>query len=338
MHYPVPCHRQPAFAAYATGSLPVAEAAATLILSLPLHPALTAAQVGDVCTVLGRPMHDASEAGRRGTRAVGASRQRRDADVPLLGEAPRRGPRAAVRLSTDVCRSARPSSAAGWQALTPDEYSPRSTVLRHRDAPTSSRSTTTESVVSIAAGRSPPPAFRRCCSCARGCSATRAVGGGYPGATRPADAAPFPISEWSSGSQLGSHTDVRPRRRRPRPQVRDAREASRRDGVRPGPSPTRSHPRPRRPGGRGGRRVRCGRRRARHGRFAADRYSSRARTPCRVRCKLSTGYRLVSGQGGRGGCATARERWPRRCEHAAVPIGFEMTSTVRSCGDGGLAR
>ncbi len=53
VHYPVPCHRQPAFAAYATGSLPVAEAAAARILSLPLHPALTAAQVGDVCTVLG---------------------------------------------------------------------------------------------------------------------------------------------------------------------------------------------------------------------------------------------------------------------------------------------
>ena len=53
VHYPVPCHLQPAFAAYATGSLPVAEAAAARILSLPLHPALTAAQVGDVCTVLG---------------------------------------------------------------------------------------------------------------------------------------------------------------------------------------------------------------------------------------------------------------------------------------------
>jgi dTDP-4-amino-4,6-dideoxygalactose transaminase len=53
VHYPVPCHVQPAFAAYATGSLPVAEAAAARILSLPLHPALTAAQVGDVCTVLG---------------------------------------------------------------------------------------------------------------------------------------------------------------------------------------------------------------------------------------------------------------------------------------------
>jgi dTDP-4-amino-4,6-dideoxygalactose transaminase len=52
IHYPVPCHRQPAFAESAIGPLPVAEAAATRILSLPLFPALGAARVDRVCEVL----------------------------------------------------------------------------------------------------------------------------------------------------------------------------------------------------------------------------------------------------------------------------------------------
>jgi dTDP-4-amino-4,6-dideoxygalactose transaminase len=52
VHYPVPCHRQPAFAAYADEPLPVAEQAAEHILSLPLSPTLTVEQVDRVCKVL----------------------------------------------------------------------------------------------------------------------------------------------------------------------------------------------------------------------------------------------------------------------------------------------
>jgi dTDP-4-amino-4,6-dideoxygalactose transaminase len=54
VHYPVPCHLQPAFATYAGEPLPVAEAAAERILSLPLSPTLTADQVDRVCRVLDR--------------------------------------------------------------------------------------------------------------------------------------------------------------------------------------------------------------------------------------------------------------------------------------------
>jgi dTDP-4-amino-4,6-dideoxygalactose transaminase len=52
IHYPVPCHLQPAFSRYATEPLPVAEAAADRILSLPLSPTLTNEQVERVSRVL----------------------------------------------------------------------------------------------------------------------------------------------------------------------------------------------------------------------------------------------------------------------------------------------
>jgi dTDP-4-amino-4,6-dideoxygalactose transaminase len=52
LHYPVPCHLQPAFADFADGSLPVAEAAADRILSLPLSPTMQPDQVDRVCEVL----------------------------------------------------------------------------------------------------------------------------------------------------------------------------------------------------------------------------------------------------------------------------------------------
>lgn len=52
IHYPVPCHLQPAFAAHARGSLPVAEAAATAILSLPMFPTLGPGAADRVCEVL----------------------------------------------------------------------------------------------------------------------------------------------------------------------------------------------------------------------------------------------------------------------------------------------
>jgi len=52
IHYPVPCHRQLAFARYAREPLPVADAAADRILSLPLFPTLGPDQADRVCEVL----------------------------------------------------------------------------------------------------------------------------------------------------------------------------------------------------------------------------------------------------------------------------------------------
>ena len=54
VHYPVPCHRQPPFSAYADEPLPVAEAAADHILSLPVSPTMTPEQVDRVGMVLHR--------------------------------------------------------------------------------------------------------------------------------------------------------------------------------------------------------------------------------------------------------------------------------------------
>jgi dTDP-4-amino-4,6-dideoxygalactose transaminase len=52
IHYPVPCHRQPAFAEFAREPLPVAERAAERILSLPMWPGIAGAEVDRVCDVL----------------------------------------------------------------------------------------------------------------------------------------------------------------------------------------------------------------------------------------------------------------------------------------------
>jgi dTDP-4-amino-4,6-dideoxygalactose transaminase len=52
VHYPVPCHLQPAFAAWTTGHLPVSEQAAGEILSLPVSPYLGADSVDSICKVL----------------------------------------------------------------------------------------------------------------------------------------------------------------------------------------------------------------------------------------------------------------------------------------------
>ena len=52
IHYPVPCHRQPAFAHLAGEPLPVAERAAERILSLPMWPSITDAEVSRVCEAL----------------------------------------------------------------------------------------------------------------------------------------------------------------------------------------------------------------------------------------------------------------------------------------------
>jgi dTDP-4-amino-4,6-dideoxygalactose transaminase len=48
IHYPIPCHRQPAYAEQAERHLPVAEAAAAEILSLPMYPHLPAAAIDRV--------------------------------------------------------------------------------------------------------------------------------------------------------------------------------------------------------------------------------------------------------------------------------------------------
>lgn len=52
IHYPVPIHKQPAYSDYAHLSLPHTEQAAGEILSLPMHPLLTAPQVEQVAAVL----------------------------------------------------------------------------------------------------------------------------------------------------------------------------------------------------------------------------------------------------------------------------------------------
>jgi len=52
IHYPVPCHEQVAFQGADPVSMPVTEAAASRILSLPMHPHLTEADVVRVCEVI----------------------------------------------------------------------------------------------------------------------------------------------------------------------------------------------------------------------------------------------------------------------------------------------
>ena len=53
IHYPVPLPDQPAFAGIARGEYPVAARAAREILSLPLHPRLTDADVARVSAAVG---------------------------------------------------------------------------------------------------------------------------------------------------------------------------------------------------------------------------------------------------------------------------------------------
>ena len=52
IHYPIPCHRQAPYVRFATGPLPVSEAAAQEILSLPMFPHLSDHQVARVCEAL----------------------------------------------------------------------------------------------------------------------------------------------------------------------------------------------------------------------------------------------------------------------------------------------
>jgi dTDP-4-amino-4,6-dideoxygalactose transaminase len=52
VHYPVPCHLQPAFAEFATAACPVAEEAAGTILSLPMYSTLELGRIERVCAAL----------------------------------------------------------------------------------------------------------------------------------------------------------------------------------------------------------------------------------------------------------------------------------------------
>ena len=54
IHYPVPIHRQPAYAelGYGPGSLPITERLCTEVLSLPIFPELSAEQQQRVIAVL----------------------------------------------------------------------------------------------------------------------------------------------------------------------------------------------------------------------------------------------------------------------------------------------
>ena len=60
VHYPVPLHRQPAFAPWVSPdlSLPVAERAAGEIMSLPLFPELTRDEVEQICLAVRRALED----------------------------------------------------------------------------------------------------------------------------------------------------------------------------------------------------------------------------------------------------------------------------------------
>ncbi|MQA00217.1 MAG: aminotransferase class I/II-fold pyridoxal phosphate-dependent enzyme [Dehalococcoidia bacterium] len=52
VHYPVPCHQHEPYRAFAEGPLPVAERAASEVLSLPMSPHISAEQVMEVCSAL----------------------------------------------------------------------------------------------------------------------------------------------------------------------------------------------------------------------------------------------------------------------------------------------
>jgi dTDP-4-amino-4,6-dideoxygalactose transaminase len=58
IHYPIPCHLQPAFARERVPSLPVAERAADQILSLPMYPHLGDAEIAFIAEAIDRALAD----------------------------------------------------------------------------------------------------------------------------------------------------------------------------------------------------------------------------------------------------------------------------------------
>jgi dTDP-3-amino-3,4,6-trideoxy-alpha-D-glucose transaminase len=68
VHYPIPLHLQHAFAGAGgmpRGSLPVSERAAGRIVSLPMFPEMTDADVDRVVTELGNAVHQAAVGARQ---------------------------------------------------------------------------------------------------------------------------------------------------------------------------------------------------------------------------------------------------------------------------------
>jgi dTDP-4-amino-4,6-dideoxygalactose transaminase len=63
LHYPVACHRQPAFARFADGPLAVAEDWAATVVSLPMFPGITLDQVARVAATLRSVEHEVRYAG-----------------------------------------------------------------------------------------------------------------------------------------------------------------------------------------------------------------------------------------------------------------------------------
>jgi len=49
LHYPIPCHKQKVYKAHNNKAFPVAESLCDTLLSLPMHPSLTADQIAYVC-------------------------------------------------------------------------------------------------------------------------------------------------------------------------------------------------------------------------------------------------------------------------------------------------
>jgi dTDP-4-amino-4,6-dideoxygalactose transaminase len=64
IHYPVPCHLQPAMAGSAQRPLRTAEEAAAQILSLPMFPTMSGDQIAQTCEDLGAAIDQCAELGR----------------------------------------------------------------------------------------------------------------------------------------------------------------------------------------------------------------------------------------------------------------------------------
>ena len=56
IHYPIPCHRQPALREFAGTALPVSERVAGRVISLPIYPELSEDQVDRICQGLGNAL------------------------------------------------------------------------------------------------------------------------------------------------------------------------------------------------------------------------------------------------------------------------------------------
>ena len=54
VHYPTPCHQQPAYLHFKQGPMPISEKAASRILSLPMFPHITETQIDAVVDCLAR--------------------------------------------------------------------------------------------------------------------------------------------------------------------------------------------------------------------------------------------------------------------------------------------